>query len=80
MIRNPRSQFSDYPWAKKVQRYIASGNKGRALTLLGKIVEFDMPLFPDDSSFEADRRYAWLYRIDLLREWGRHMEAFAWTC
>ncbi|MDQ1335041.1 MAG: hypothetical protein QG552_1991, partial [Thermodesulfobacteriota bacterium] len=36
--------------------------------------------FPDSPELQEDRRLAWLYRIDLLREWGRLSEALAWTC
>jgi len=39
-----------------------------------------MPLFRNDIAIQQDRRFAWLYRIDLLREWGRYSEALAWTC
>lgn len=70
----------DYPWARKAQRYIATGQKTRALQILERVIEFDMPLFPDDAAIQEDRRLAWLYRIDLLREWGRLSEALAWTC
>jgi hypothetical protein len=44
------------------------------------VIESDMPLFRDDPALQEDRRLAWLYRIDLLREWGRVSEALAWTC
>ncbi|MBN2437724.1 MAG: ATP-binding protein [Deltaproteobacteria bacterium] len=74
------SEAGDYPWARKVQRYIATGQKARALHILERVIEFDMPLFPEDVAIQEDRRLAWLYRIDLLREWGRLSEALAWTC
>ena len=64
----------------KLERYLASGQKTRALQLLDKAIEFDMPLFKDDPAIQEDRRFAWLYRIELLREWGRLPEALAWTC
>jgi hypothetical protein len=73
-------QYGDYPWVRKVQRYIARGQKGRALRLLARVIEFDMPLFQDDAAIQEDRRFAWLYRIDLLRDWGWLSEALAWTC
>jgi SpoVK/Ycf46/Vps4 family AAA+-type ATPase len=75
-----QSQSEDYPWARKVQKYIASGQKARALRVLERVIEFDMPLFQDDMVIQEDRRFAWLYRIDLLQEWGRLSEALAWTC
>ena len=65
---------------RKVQRYIAYGQKGRALQALEKIIEHDMPLFHQLPEVLEDRRLAWLYRIDLLRDWGKLSEALAWTC
>ncbi|MDD5205385.1 MAG: ATP-binding protein [Desulfobacterales bacterium] len=63
-----------------VQRHIAYGQKGRALRVLEKVIERDMPLFNNLASVQENRRIAWLYRIDLLRDWGRLSEALAWTC
>ncbi len=73
-------QTDDFPWARKAQHYIARNQKARALRLLDRVIEYDMPLFGDDPALQEDRRLAWLYRIDLLREWGRLSEALAWTC
>ena len=75
-----QSPDGDYPWMRKVQRYIAYGQKGRALQALEKIIEHDMPLFHQLPEVLEDRRLAWLYRIDLLRDWGKLSEALAWTC
>jgi transitional endoplasmic reticulum ATPase len=44
------------------------------------VIENDLPLFDADSEIAADRRVAWLCRIDLLREAGRLTEALAWAC
>ena len=60
--------------------YAARGQKERALKLLAHIVETDLPLFSSIPEFQEDKRIAWLYRINLLREWGYLYEAFAWTC
>jgi len=68
------------PWIRKVQRLISLGQKTRALRILERVIEYDMPLFRDDPAIQEDRRFAWLYRIELLREWGRYSEALAWTC
>ena len=68
------------PWMRKAQRLIAMGQKARALQIIERAIEYDMPLFKDDPVIQEDRRFAWLYRIDLLREWGRLSEALAWTC
>jgi len=73
-------ETKDSPWARKAERYIASGQKTRALRLLERVIEYSMPLFPNSLELQEDRRLAWLYRIDLLREWGRLSEALAWTC
>lgn len=75
-----RLQASSTPWLRKLERYLALGQKARALLLLEKVIGSDMPLFWDDPVIQEDRRFAWLCRIDLLREWGRLSEALAWTC
>jgi len=74
------SEAEDTPWLRKVERYIASGQKARALKILENVIGYDMPLFREDPSVQENRRFAWLCRIDLLREWGRFSEALAWTC
>jgi transitional endoplasmic reticulum ATPase len=68
------------PWATKLQRHLARGQRERALRMLDRVIERDMPLFSNDPKMREDRRLAWLCRIDLLREWGRLSEALAWTC
>ena len=75
-----QSPGGDYPWMKKVQRYIAYGQKGRALQVLERVIEHDMPLFHNLPEVMEDRRLAWLYRINVLRDCGRLSEALAWTC
>ncbi|MCX5910328.1 MAG: AAA family ATPase [Deltaproteobacteria bacterium] len=75
-----QSPDGDYPWMRKVQLYIANGQIARALRLLDRVVEYDMPLFEHDSTVQEGRRLAWLYRIGLLRDRGRLSEALAWTC
>jgi transitional endoplasmic reticulum ATPase len=68
------------PWMRKVQRFIAMGQKARALQIIERVIEYDMPLFRNDPVVQEDRRFAWLYRINILQEWGRYSEALAWTC
>ena len=81
MSKNLKSlQVSSIPWLRKVERFIALHQKSRALRVLDRVVDSDMPLFWDDPAIQEDRRLAWLYRIDLLRDWGRYSEALAWTC
>lgn len=67
-------------WVERVEYYAARGRKEQALKLLGHIVETDLPLFASIPEFQEDKRIAWLYRINLLRDWGYLYEALAWTC
>ncbi len=55
-----QSPGGDYPWMRKVERYIAYGQKGRALQVLEKDIERDMPLFHKLPEVMEDRRLAWL--------------------
>ena len=73
-------QTQDFSWSRKVQKYLGKGQKAQALKILERVIEYDMPLFVGDPVVLEDRRVAWLYRIGLLREWGRPYEALAWTC
>jgi AAA+ superfamily predicted ATPase len=76
----PRSKNNYTGWLEELERFTARGQKEKALRLLERIVETDLPLFSSDPQFQEDRRLAWLYRIDLLREWNCLSEALAWTC
>ena len=58
-----QSPDGDYPWMKKVQRYIAYGQKGRALQVLEKVIERDMPLFHQLPEVLENRRLAWPSRL-----------------
>ena len=42
------------------------------------IIEDPLPLFEGEAWVIEERRLAWLYRIELLREWGRLTEALAY--
>lgn len=68
------------PWQKQLSKMLAGRRYEQALRLLSRIVEQQMPLFRSDPDILADRRLAWLYRIELLRNRGRLSEAFAWAC
>jgi transitional endoplasmic reticulum ATPase len=67
-------------WHERLSRLVAAGKRPEALAYLDRLIDNEMPLFGGDPSIIAGRRAAWLIRIDLLREWGRNMEAFAWVC
>ena len=71
---------STAPWFAKFQRLLASRRNASALRLLNDVIESDLPLLDGDREIAADRRVAWLCRIDLLREAGRLTEALAWAC
>jgi SpoVK/Ycf46/Vps4 family AAA+-type ATPase len=75
-----QSTSGQYHWMQKAQMYIANGQIARALRLLDRVAEYDMPLFKNEATVQGVRRLAWLYRIDLLRDHGRLSEALAWTC
>lgn len=80
MRKSENDKFQKPQWYIPLQRYILTKQKARALRLLDKVIEDDMPLFWADKSMQQERRLAWLYRIDLLLEWKRMSEALAWTC
>ncbi len=80
MNKASASASSSNPWVSKIQRLLASGKKALALQALDRVIELDLPLLYSDPVFQGERRLAWLYRIELLREWGRLSEALAWTC
>jgi transitional endoplasmic reticulum ATPase len=68
------------PWFTKFEKLLVQRRLDQALRLLNDVIESDLPLFDADRSIAADRRVAWLCRIDLLREAGRLTEALAWAC
>lgn len=76
----PSSSSSPPPWRKKLSRLLAQRRFDQALRLLTRVVEQQMPLFRSDPDILADRRLAWIYRIELLRSRGRISEALAWAC
>jgi len=47
---------------------------------LDQVIEDPLPLFEGEAWVIEERRLAWLYRIELLREWGRLTEPLAWAC
>ncbi len=71
---------SSAPWFSRFQGLLAARKTDAALRLLNDVIESDLPLFDAEREIAADRRVAWLCRIDLLREAGRLTEALAWAC
>ncbi len=67
-------------WSHHIAALLSRKQVAPALRFLDRIIENDLPLFNALEDFQADRRSAWLARIDLLRERGRLAEALAWTC
>ena len=66
-----------YEW---VGLLMVRGQYRSALELLDKVIEDPLPLFQGEAWVTEERRLAWLYRIDLLREKERLTEALAWAC
>jgi ATPase family associated with various cellular activities (AAA) len=75
-----RIPSSEAPWFSRFQKHLAMRQYMGALRLLERVIEDDLPLFDIEEEIAADRRVAWLCRIDLLREMGRFTEALAWAC
>jgi SpoVK/Ycf46/Vps4 family AAA+-type ATPase len=59
---------------------VSQGRERRALEMLRRIIEDSLPLFQGHPWVLEERRLAWLYRIDLLRDLERMTEALAWAC
>jgi transitional endoplasmic reticulum ATPase len=74
------SEHWDPQWRKKLSRLITYRKKAQALRLLNKLIDNSLPLFSSDERVIEERHLAWLFKIDLLREWGRISEALAWIC
>ena len=65
---------------ERIGLLVSRGQHRRALEFLDKTIEDAVPLFQDQAWVLEERRPAWLYRIDVLWEWGRLTEALAWAC
>jgi len=65
---------------ERIGVFISRGQYRRALEILDQVIEDPLPLFEGEAWVIEERRLAWLYRIELLREWGRLTEALAWAC
>ena len=65
---------------ERIGLLMVRGQYRSALELLDKLIEDPLPLFQGEAWVTEERRLAWLYRIDLLRERDRMTEALAWAC
>lgn len=65
---------------ERVGEMVVRGQYQKALDFLNNVINDYMPLFQDQEWVKNERRLAWLFRIELLREMGRGTEALAWTC
>ena len=65
---------------ERIGVFVSRGQNRRALDILDQVIEDPLPLFEGEAWVIEERRLAWLYRIELLREWGRLTEALAWAC
>lgn len=63
-----------------VGEYVSREQHRKALDYLSSFIEDTVPLFANEAWVVEERHLAWLYRIELLREWGRVTEALAWAC
>lgn len=65
-------------WSDRISALLVRGKLDRALIELDKIaVSSQLQLFGDAL---VERELAWLYKINLLRDYGRLREALAWVC
>lgn len=65
---------------ERIGLLMVRGQYRSALEWLDKVIEDPLPLFQGEAWVTEERRLAWLYRIDLLRERERLTEALAWAC
>ena len=64
----------------RVGEFVSREQHRKALDYLSKFIEDTVPLFGSEPWVLEERHLAWLYRIELLREWGKVTEALAWAC
>jgi SpoVK/Ycf46/Vps4 family AAA+-type ATPase len=65
---------------ERIGQFMVRGQYRSALDLLAKVIEDPLPLFQGEDWVIEERRLAWLYRINLLRERNHITEALAWAC
>ena len=82
-MKNPsphRKTASERRLHERIGLLLVRGQYRSAMELLDKVIEDPLPLFQGEAWVTEERRLAWLYRIDLLRERNRLTEALAWAC
>lgn len=70
----------DPQWRRKFAKLVSRHSLGMALRMLDRLIEEAVPLFHGDERILEERRLAWLFKIDLLRESQKMSEALAWVC
>lgn len=77
-----RGESSDgLDWTEVVGHYLGRGQRQKVLDFLDGVVDGgDLPLFRTPAEMEKQKRLAWLFKLDLLVDWGRPKEALAWAC
>jgi len=65
---------------ERIGQLMVRGQYRAAMELLNKVIDNPLPLFRGEAWVIEERRLAWLYRIDLLRERDHLTEALAWVC
>src|SRR5436190_18839181 len=81
VLGGSENEFGAMPWQRRLDQLLAKHKTIEALRLLDEVINDEqLNLFVGEADRLADRRFAWLYRIDLLRSLGRLREALAWTC
>jgi hypothetical protein len=73
-------EYWNSQWRRRLSQLVARHRRGAALRMLNRLIENSLPLFSNDPRVIEERRIAWLFKIDLLREMKQLSEALAWVC
>ncbi len=79
-MKNAEQGKKNHRLHERIGLLMVRGQYRSAIELLDKVIEDPLPLFQGEAWVTEERRLAWLYRIDLLREKERLTEALAWAC
>ena len=73
-------EYWNSQWRRRLSQLVVRHRRGAALRMLNRLIENSLPLFSNDPRVIEERRIAWLFKIDLLREMKQLSEALAWVC